>query len=262
MDKGLYKDLKGLFRKKEPKRQVRSDKKREVKPTLSIKLKKEVERLGFILDVPIKDLGVYLFDEGVHNKDVIEKLSVYFVYDACLHVENTLFYGHDEHEIPTLFEDEPTDRISIRFPQRQYGDVQLLAELMDVTPSRAVAVLLDSAIRHVDIIEKLLESNGKRMELNDEVERQLRKFVKFVNKDNPYKPKWNKVFMELLKGANDGMENLKAIRERRLARNTINEDDYERVAIDEESYKWSFEDEPTKKDDAIDMKNKRIGKRK
>lgn len=232
--------MRNLFRiKNKRKRKVRTDKKREVRPTISIKLKEQIERLGFILDMPIKDLGVTLFDEGIRNKDVIELLSVYLTEEACLEVDGTLYYGHTEYEIPTHFEGESTDRISLRFPQRNYSDVQLLSRLMDVTPSRAVAVMIDSAIRHIDIIELLLQNHNKRMSLGEEVEKELKNLVRYINRDNPYRRSWNKLLLDFMT-----VDVPKKISNRRQSRNLIDAEDYDRIAIGRETYKWNLEDDP------------------
>lgn len=216
-----------FFKKKQPKRKERSDKKREVRPTISIKLKEEVERLSRILNLPIKDLGAILCNEGLNNKEVVELLSLYFVDEVYLLMEGTLFIGSIDHHILTHFEDEETDRISIRFTQNKYTDIELLASHLGVTPSRATAVLIDSALRHVDVIESLIYTHNRRMITDDDTTKELKKFMKFVNDGNPYRESSRGSIFK-------GVTGKKVVRNPALSKEVMDK------AKDTEDYKWNF----------------------
>lgn len=236
-----------FFKKKQPERKVRADKKREVRPTISIKLKEEVERLSRILDLPIKDLGAALCDEGTHNKDVVELLSPYFVDGVLLLVDNTIFRGGEDHEILNQFEDEETDRISIRFTQHKYTDIELLASHLGATPSRATAVLVDSAIRNVDIIEALLFNYNRRMTLDDSTKKELKKFMRFVNDGNPYRESsWSSTLK--------GLIGVKTVKNSPLPKSVMDK------MKDSETYNWTLDDLPPLPSESK-LKKKRAAKR-
>ena len=218
-----------FFKKKEPERKERSDKKREVKPTISIKLKEEVERLSHILELPIKDLGVILCNEGLNNKEVVEVLAPCFVENIRLRVGNTIFFGHETHESLTHFDDEETDRVSIRFTQNKYTDIELLAECLGVTPSRATAVLIDSALRHVDITATLMREYNRRMVTDEETVKELDRFMKYINRDNPYGESSTKRELSALITP-------EPVNVSRLTKEVMDK------ARDTETYEWAFDD--------------------
>lgn len=225
-----------MAQKKEALRKVRSDKKREVQPTISVSLKMEIERLGYILDIPVKDVGQGLCYEGVHDEAVLDYLSPHF--RGNVRSGKTIYFGNPEEEpprAPLTFKKKA--RISIRFPQEEYGDIKLLATTFDVTPSRAVAILLDASIRNVYIIETMLQMYNERMSLDDGVKRELKALMRYVNKDNPYsRSKWNVTLLELIEGVKEVVKG----RTKRITPEMV----------DAETYQWSFDEpvvEPVKK---------------
>lgn len=211
-------------KKAEAERKERSDKKKQVAPYISVELKQEIERLAFITDQPIKWIGELLTYYGIHNKDVTERFAPYFQ-RGILRVSNTLYYGSPEN--PHVNNDAiqtQTSRISIRFTQRDYEDVSLLANLLDVTPSRAVSLLLDASIKHPEIIEHILQTHNNRMSFDEVTTAELRKFMRYVNRDNPYKTAWNEALISIVDGARKKI--------RGLTRKVPPE------AVDNETYNW------------------------
>ena len=60
------------------KRKVRSDKKRDVKPTISSNLKHCIYRLSYITSTPVKDVAETLCEKGLRSRKVMDYLSTYF----------------------------------------------------------------------------------------------------------------------------------------------------------------------------------------
>lgn len=210
-------------------RKERSDKKVQVAPIISVKLKREIERLAYITDQPIKYVGELLCYEGIHTKDVVETLTPYFQRGAH-RIGNTLVLGSTENKsLRERTDNDVTDRISIRFPQRDYADIRLLADLLDVSASRAVALLLDASIRHPTIIERMLQQYNLRNSLDDVYTAEIRKLMKYVNRDNPYvNTSWNKTLMQIVEG-------VKATKKRGLLITP--------EMVDTETYRWDIDDE-------------------
>lgn len=214
----------------EVERKVRSDKKQQVAPTISVKLKTEIERLAFITDQPVKRIGELLSYEGIHNRDITEQFVPY-LQKGILRVEKTLFYGSKEN--PSLRDrtnDDKTDRISIRFEQRDFVDIETLADLLYVSPTRTVALLLDAGIRHPEIVEYILQKHTLRNPLEDMVLSEIRKLMRYINRNNPYKmARWNEKFERYLHDTKQVTQNIKLKLPSR--------------AIDTESYKWNLDQE-------------------
>ncbi|MDA6082696.1 hypothetical protein OSJ97_24410, partial [Escherichia coli] len=59
-------------------RKTRSDKKRDVKPTISIDLKNCIYRLSYITNTPVKDVIETICEKGLQSRKVMEYLSEYF----------------------------------------------------------------------------------------------------------------------------------------------------------------------------------------
>ncbi|MCM3068585.1 hypothetical protein M3568_19950 [Priestia flexa] len=66
------------MRVEEKKRKIRSDKKRDVKPSLPIDLKECVYRLSYITNTPVKNVIESICISGLASSKVMDYLSNYF----------------------------------------------------------------------------------------------------------------------------------------------------------------------------------------
>lgn len=165
--------------KKGAERKTRSDKKRDVKPTISILLKDEIFRLAFMLDTPAKDVAEYLTCLSILDREIADQLSPYFKRDVRL--RNTVFFGSPEN--PSLREADfkgSTDRLSIRFQPVNYENVHLMASTLDVTPSRATAILLGVGIKHPRVMDELFDNFKSRIIIDDAWQGEARKLLRYV----------------------------------------------------------------------------------
>lgn len=167
-------------------RKVRSDKKRDVKPVIPVLLKKNIYRLSDICDVPVKDIAVILCEEGIQSKEVMGFLKPHFRRDVRL--GRTIFFGSLENPSLQRRTDKSLhERITIKFTTEDFEDVAKLAHALDVTPSRATALLLSASVHDPEIIHTLLRKHSKRNQLSEEHQAELKKVMKFINAGNPYK---------------------------------------------------------------------------
>lgn len=165
-------------------RKQRSDRKRDIKPTISHELRECIYRLAFITDTPVKDVAESVCINGIYTPKVIEHLSQYFRRDIrfgitiyrknpnCLPISRRALAGQ-------------TGRITIRFKSDTYDTISAMAYALDCTVSRTCALLLDASVRDGDFINEFvreyLEAN-----LDAERVRELKKILRYVNADNPY----------------------------------------------------------------------------
>jgi hypothetical protein len=168
----------------EKKRKVRSDKKRDVKPTISVNLKECVNRLSYITNTPVKDVAESICEAGLNSKKVIEYLSQYFRRD--FRVGNTFYLG-DLNRISLQKKkfNVPSSRITIRFTQSTYEKINALSYALDVTPTRATGILLDASIRNTNFINTFAK-NYIKGQLDQGRMKELKKVLKFINENNPY----------------------------------------------------------------------------
>ncbi|ASV70268.1 hypothetical protein CKF48_23490 (plasmid) [Cytobacillus kochii] len=166
------------------KRQTRSDKKRDVKPTISIDLKNCIYQLSYITNQPVKDIVEMLCEKGLQSRKVMEYLSQYFRRDYQFF--NTTFFGQLEREsLQRKYQSPKNERVSVRFTQLTYEDIRNLSDALDVTPSKATALLLDASVRNANLLNAMVklflheQLDPSRME-------ELKRVMKYVNKNNPY----------------------------------------------------------------------------
>ncbi|MDM5215154.1 hypothetical protein QUF94_27990 [Peribacillus sp. NJ4] len=180
-------------------RKVRSDKKHTIKPTIPVKLKETINRISYITTTPVKDVGEFICESGLHSKQVIEILSGHF--RRSYHFNNTVYFG--ELERKSLQREKynvPTERATIRFKESTNEQINALAYSLDVTPSKATALLLETSIKNPIIINQYL-----KMYLQKNIDttriKELKKIIKFINDNNPYEEEisWSEILSYIYK---------------------------------------------------------------
>lgn len=140
--------------------------------------------MSYVIGVPVGEVCEEIIVHGVVSRKAISHLSQHFKRNVKF--QNTLFIGHmDRSSVQRLTPGTKTERISLRLNAPDYENIATLAHALDVTPSRACALLLDASLRDSNFINDFFEeflSNS----LNDNRMNELRKIVKYLNADNPY----------------------------------------------------------------------------
>lgn len=165
-------------------RQSRSDRKRDIKPTVTVQLRDCIYRLSFITDAPVKDVIEAILIDGSQRKKPLSHLSQYFLRDT--RIGSTVYIG-DNNRIPVgrQGDNEKTIRISTRVTQGMYADLEAVAYAMGCSVSKACTLLLDATVRDVDFVndfvKEFFEAN-----LDDKRMKELEKVLKYINAGNPY----------------------------------------------------------------------------
>lgn len=165
-------------------RKFRSDRKRDVQPTVSRELKDCIYRLSFITDTPVKDVAEQICINGFGRKKVISHVSQNFRRDV--RIDNSLYIGDvNRVSVKKRTAAGQSERISIRFKSDMYERLSVLAYALDCSVARATSLLLDATVREVDFINEFV-----RDYLSEHVDEQrmneLKKVLKYINSDNPY----------------------------------------------------------------------------
>ena len=165
-------------------RKIRSDKKRDVKPTISVNLKDCIYRLSYITNTPVKDVCETLCIKGLKNRIVMDYLSKYFRRDY--RYNNTIYIGDFEREsLQRKFQSGKNERITIRFKRETYENISYLSHALDVTPSKGTAILLDSSVRNTNILNAYVKLYLHEY-IDDGRMGELKQVLKYINKNNPY----------------------------------------------------------------------------
>lgn len=180
-------------------RKVRSDKKRDVQPTISKELKECIYRLSYITDTPVKDVAERISIEGFRRKKVISYLSRNFRRD--IRIDNTVYMGDIERlSVKKRTSRGQSERISIRFKSDMHERLSALSYALDCSVARACALLLDATVRDVNFINDFAYEY-----LNEQVDKQrmdeLKKVLQYINSENPYEEEisWSVLLSYLMK---------------------------------------------------------------
>lgn len=166
------------------KRKIRSDKKRDVQPTISIELKDCIYRLSYIVDLPVKDIAEELCRIGVSSKTVISHLSESFKRDV--RIDNTLYIGDSEIQSNRIRGiKEKSERISIRFKSNMHNMLSVLSYALDCSIARACGMLLEASVRDSNIVNHIIKERIESS-LDDFRMGELKKVYKYINSKNPY----------------------------------------------------------------------------
>ncbi|WP_391123517.1 hypothetical protein [Psychrobacillus sp. L3] len=194
--------------KKEVGRKVRSDKKRKVSPTIDIHLRESIYRLAYVSNTPVKDIGEAICRSGLLSKQVIEYLSMNF--RRPIRLMNTFYMGDlSRSSVQKRSSPDSTDRITIRFEQQTYNNLAALAYALDVTPSRACALLLGAGIHTTDFLNDFFK-DYLHIHLTDKRMKELEKVMKFLEANNPYKEEisWAVLLSTIYDEMRDGVSNI------------------------------------------------------
>lgn len=121
-------------------RLVRSDKKVDVKATMSVQSKKNLHDFALLCNEPIKDVAERLIVLSVISRDVIEKLCIWFRRDYRYDV--SIVFGDESRARLSVKNNGETGIVSIKFKRQNYDALCAVAYALDITPSAAASVLI------------------------------------------------------------------------------------------------------------------------
>lgn len=165
-------------------RKVRSDRKRDIKPTVTLELRECIYRLAYITDTPVKDVAEAICINGVTSPKVIEHIAQHFRRD--IRFASTLYRSNaNSTPIKKRYLNGQTARITIRFKTDTYDTIAAMAYALDCTVSRACALVLDASVRDGEFIDGFVRGYLEQA-LDADRMGELRRVLKYVNANNPY----------------------------------------------------------------------------
>ena len=180
-------------------RKVRSDKKKEIKPVLSIRTKDLIYRLSYITHTPVKDVCEWLCIHVINDRNNISHLSRYFVRDVW--VGNTLYCGDITNKGFKKRVLGLSGRVTTRFKQPTYEVIAILSYALDCTPTRTVAILLDIAVKDIvtvnEYVKRFLNDNLTKNQM-----RELRAVLTEVNRNNHVNSSWATLLSHIVDNSN------------------------------------------------------------
>lgn len=163
----------------ERKRKVRSDKKRDIKPTVDVHLKDSIYRLSFITTTAVKDVCELLVLNAFENEAIIKNTSNYFQRDV--RIGNTLFIGSLKNEKIARTIVGKTERLSFRVKPDLYEKIYALSYALDCSVSRVAGLLLYESITDADFIEKYI--NHYIESLDNSRKKELQQLLRYIREE-------------------------------------------------------------------------------
>lgn len=162
------------------KRKTRSDKKRDVKPTISVQLKDSVYRLSFITKKPVKDVCEDLIHNSLFgNKEILQRLSRHF--KRTIQLNNTIYRGDLENESVYDVTGAENERISFRVTNHVHEFLYNLSYVLDCSVSKVGGVLIYESITDGGFIESYLQ--GYLNSLDQSRKQELKQLLKYMKSE-------------------------------------------------------------------------------
>ncbi|MGN4128057.1 hypothetical protein ACMGD3_24085 [Lysinibacillus sphaericus] len=172
-----------MNREEDRKRKQRSDKKKDVKPYLTLSLISSLNRLTYITDVYLKDLTEEMILYAIKDSNTLSQLSQHFKKDIL--VNNTIYMGRLDNPQVSKRENESTDRISTRLKADDYEVIRSLAYAMDVSRARVCALLINASMNNINFVNDYVKQHLSKS-LTEHQMRELKNLLKSANLDGEH----------------------------------------------------------------------------
>ena len=156
-------------------RKVRSDKKRDVQPVVSLELKKQLFRFSFLCKEPMKDAGERLCAQGAVSPLIMDDINQFF--RRNLSINNHHYMGYLERPRLTLLQSNK-EKITIKFPQDTFESLFNLAFALDLPLNQTAAVLIKRTLNNREFMHEYIQHNLRH--LHEREKAQLESFLKGV----------------------------------------------------------------------------------
>lgn len=137
-------------------RKVRSDKKVDVKPTMSLALKKQLYEFANICNEPVKDIAERLCVDGLTSIVIIDTICKWL--RRNYYYKDTIAIGHSERPRLKLKARGETGKVTIRFNIKDYDKLSELAHALDITPSATATVLIRLTLKNAEFMDKFVDN--------------------------------------------------------------------------------------------------------
>jgi len=157
-------------------RKTRSDKKIDVKPTMSIDLKNQLYSFAYLCDEPVKDVAEKLCVDGATSKVIIDDICKWFRRNYIYY--NTVAVGDPERPRLKINIKGESSKVTIRFRREDYDVLCNLAHALDITPTSTTGLLIKVSLCNVEFMQQY--AHDYLMHLSDERKKKIDVFLNQV----------------------------------------------------------------------------------
>lgn len=156
-------------------RKVRSDKKRDVQPVVSIELKTQLFRFSALCKEPMKDVGEKLCDRGSVSTLIMDDINCFF--RRNLSIDNHHYMGYLTRPRLRILQTN-TEKITIKFPQDTFERLYNVAFALDLPLNQTAAVLIKKTLTNPEFMEEYMRFNLQH--LNEQEKARVESFLRGV----------------------------------------------------------------------------------
>ncbi|EPD52732.1 hypothetical protein HMPREF1210_01112 [Paenisporosarcina sp. HGH0030] len=157
-------------------RKVRSDKKVDVKPTMSVELKNQLYTFSYLCELPVKDVAERLCEMATTSEYIIEDIRQWFRREYRF--KNHITSGYLERpRLKLIFKGE-TGKVTIKFKQEAFDALSLLAFSLDLPPTTTATVLIKRTLFHREFMEQFIHSELRH--LNDQQRNKVKLYLRQI----------------------------------------------------------------------------------
>lgn len=159
--------------KKEGERKTRSDKKIDVKPTLSVDFKNQLYTFAYLCNEPVKDVAEKLVIDGATSKVVIDDICKWF--RRNYNYSNTVAIGDADRPKLKFNYTGKTEKVTIRFKKEDYDLLSDIAYALDLTPTSTAALLIRVSLINIEFMQQYCTKH--LMNLSNEKKKKIDVFL-------------------------------------------------------------------------------------
>lgn len=163
----------GIVNKVKKARKVRSDKKRDVKPTLSLFVKEDLYYYAYLTNQPVKDAALFLIANALRNEGILLELQPVMISDFI--IENRIIKGNHTGQPTKIRYKGETGKATVKFPQPVFEELRNLAFAIGITPTATAAVLIRKGLYNYEFMEEQIRHYARRLD-----PKRFNEFVKFM----------------------------------------------------------------------------------
>lgn len=131
---------------------MRTDKKRDVKPTISNYVKDNLYDFAFLTDQPVKDAGLILIEEGLRQDRILCEFQPLMITNFVM--DNHFYFGDANRQPTKIRYRGPTGKVTIKFPNDIYDELRRLAFAIGLTPTSTAAILIHKTLYNRDFMDE------------------------------------------------------------------------------------------------------------
>lgn len=143
---------------------MRSDKKVDLKATMSLQSKERLYQFAEMCEEPVKDVAERLCALGSDSQYVIDDIRGWF--RRNYYYKNSIVIGYLERPKLTIISLGETSKVSIKFHKENYDKLCAVAYALDITPSSTASVLIVTSLKNHAFMDDYIAYHLQHLEEN------------------------------------------------------------------------------------------------